>query len=208
METSFLIRGFLIGLSVAAAVGPMSVLCMQRTVHRGFFYGLVSGLGVATADGIYGCVAGFGLTVIATFLVNQQNWVRGIGGLFLIYLGCRTLLTRPAERAVAAKATSFVGAYVSTFLLTLTNPTTILSFVAIFAGIGVGGGQNSPLAALLVVGGVFLGSASWWFFLTGGISLLQAKFTSRWLLWINRLSGSVIALFGLLALLSLTELMK
>ncbi|HEU5230191.1 MAG TPA: LysE family transporter [Ktedonobacteraceae bacterium] len=205
MEMSFLIRGVLIGLSVAAAVGPMSVLCMQRTVHRGFFYGLVSGLGVATADGIYGCVAGFGLTVIATFLVNQQSWVRGIGGLFLIYLGCRTLLTRPAERAAAAaKTTSFVGAYVSTFLLTLTNPLTILSFVAIFAGIGVGGGQHSPLVALLVVGGVFLGSASWWFFLTGGISLLRAKFTYRWLLWINRLSGGVIALFGLLALLSLT----
>ena len=209
MEMSFFIRGILIGLSAAAAVGPMSVLCIQRTVHRGFFYGLVSGLGVATADGIYGCVAGFGLTVIATFLVNQQSWVRGIGGLFLIYLGCRTLLTTPAERAAAAaKTTSFVGAYVSTFLLTLTNPTTILSFVAIFAGIGVGGGQNSPLAALLVVGGVFLGSASWWFFLTGGISLLREKFTSRWLLWINRLSGCVIALFGLLALLSLTGLMK
>ncbi len=205
MDTGFFIRGLLIGLSVAAAVGPMSILCIQRTVHKGFFYGLVSGLGVATADGLYGSIAGFGLTVIATFLVNQQGWVRGIGGLFLIYLGCKTLLSRPAERAAAAaKATGFVGAYISTFLLTLTNPTTILSFVAIFAGIGVGGGQNSPLAALLVVGGVFLGSASWWFFLTGGISLLRGKFTYRWLLWINRLSGCIIALFGLLALLSLT----
>jgi threonine/homoserine/homoserine lactone efflux protein len=204
METSFLVRGLLIGLSVAAAVGPMSVLCMQRTMHKGFRYGLISGLGIATADGLYGCIAGFGLTVIATFLVNQQGWIRAIGGLFLAYLGCKTLLTKPAERAaVATDVTGFVGAYISTFLLTLTNPLTILSFVAIFAGLGVGGGKNSPLAALLVVCGVFLGSASWWFLLTGGISLLRRKFTSRWLLWINRISGGIIALFGLLALLSL-----
>lgn len=209
MDASFFIRGLLIGLSIAAAVGPMSVLCIQRTVHRGFFYGLISGLGVATADGLYGCIAGFGLTVIVTFLVNQQGWIRVIGGLFLIYLGCRTLLSGPAERsAVAAKATSFVSAYISTFLLTLTNPTTILSFVAIFAGIGVGDGQNSPLSALVVVSGVFLGSACWWLLLTGGISLLRSKFTYQWLLWINRLSGCIIALFGLLALISLTGLVQ
>ena len=208
MDTGIFVRGLLIGLSIAAVVGPMSVLCIQRTVHRGFSYGLVSGLGVATADGLYGCIAGFGLTVIATFLVNQQGWIRGLGGLFLIYLGCKTLLTRPAERAVAAaKATSFVSAYASTFLLTLTNPLTILSFAAIFAGIGVGG-QNSPLAALLVVAGVFLGSATWWLLLTGGISLLRGKFTYQWLLWINRLSGGIIAFFGLLALLSLTGLLR
>lgn len=208
MDTGIFVRGLLIGLSIAAVVGPMSVLCIQRTVHRGFSYGLVSGLGVATADGLYGCIAGFGLTVIATFLVNQQGWIRGLGGLFLIYLGCKTLLTRPAERAAAAaKATSFVSAYASTFLLTLTNPLTILSFAAIFAGIGVGG-QNSPLAALLVVAGVFLGSATWWLLLTGGISLLRGKFTYQWLLWINRLSGGIIAFFGLLALLSLTGLMR
>ncbi|HZO74904.1 MAG TPA: LysE family transporter [Ktedonobacteraceae bacterium] len=208
MNTGIFVRGLLIGLSIAAVVGPMSILCIQRTVHRGFSYGLVSGLGVATADGLYGCIAGFGLTVIATFLVNQQGWIRGLGGLFLLYLGCKTLLTRPAERvAAAAKATSFVSAYASTFLLTLTNPLTILSFAAIFAGIGVGG-QGAVLAALLVVAGVFLGSATWWLLLTGGISLLRGKFTYQWLLWINRLSGSIIAIFGLLALLSLTGLMK
>lgn len=182
MEMSFFVRGLLIGLSVAAAVGPMSILCIQRTLQRGFLYGLISGLGIATADGLYGCIAGFGLTVIASFLVSQQGWIRGIGGMFLIYLGCKMLLTKPAERAVASKATGFVGAYVSTFLLTLTNPLTILSFVAIFAGLGVGTGKNSPLAALLVVCGVFLGSAIWWCLLTGSINLFRSKFTPRWLL--------------------------
>lgn len=204
METSFLVRGLLIGLSVAATIGPMSMLCIQRTIHKGFPYGVVSGLGVATADALYGCIAGFGLTVIATFLVNQQSWIRGVGGLFLLYLGLKTLLTKPTERAaVVAKATNFVGAYVSTFLLTLTNPLTILSFAAIFAGIGVGGGKNSAFTALLVVCGVFLGSAIWWGLLTGGISLVREKFTPYWLLWIHRISGGIITLFGLLALLSL-----
>ncbi len=204
MAIGFLLRGLLIGLSVAAVVGPMSILCIQRTLQRGFLYGLISGLGVATADGLYGCIAGFGLTVIAGFLVHQQVWIRGIGGIFLIYLGIRSLLTPPAERAANAEnASSFIGAYASTLLLTLTNPLTILSFAAIFAGLGVGSGKNDLLSAFLVVCGVFLGSASWWFLLTGGISLLRGRFTPRWLYWINRISGGVIALFGLLALLSL-----
>ncbi len=203
METNLFLRGLLIGLSVAAAVGPMSVLCIQRTIRQGFFSGLVSGLGIATADGLYSCIAAFGLTAVVTFLVDQRGWIRVIGGLFLLYLGCKTFLTKPAERAaVAAKTTNFVGVYASTFLLTLTNPLTILSFAAIFAGIGVGAGRNSPLMAFLVVCGVFLGSALWWCLLTGSISLLRARFTPHWLLWINRISGCIIALFGLLALLS------
>jgi threonine/homoserine/homoserine lactone efflux protein len=206
MDVSFFVRGLLIGLSIAAAVGPMSVLCMQRTIYKGQRYGLVSGLGVATADGVYGCIAGFGLTIITTFLVNQQGWIYVIGGLFLVYLGSRTILTKPAERAATAQANGLPGAYVSTFLLTLTNPTTILSFVAIIAGIGVGGeggARNSYLSALLVVAGVFLGSALWWVFLTWVVSMLRTRLTARWLLWFNRISGCTLLLFGLVALLSL-----
>ena len=205
MDSSFFLRGLLIGLSIAATVGPMSVLCIQRTVQKGFRYGLISGLGIATADGLYGCIAGFGLTVISTFLVHQQAWIRGIGGLFLVYLGVKTLVTRPAERAAtttSTKAQSFVSAYASTFLLTLTNPLTILSFVAIFAGLGVGVEKNNVFSALLVVSGVFLGSSLWWILLTRGVSLLHGKITPLWLLWINRISGCIIAIFGLLALLS------
>ena len=204
METIFLLRGLLIGLSIAAVVGPMSVLCIQRTLHRGFFYGLISGFGIATADALYGSIAGFGLTVIASFLTHEQIWIRGVGGAFLIYLGIKSLLSPPAKRAASPlKAGSFVGAYVSTLLLTLTNPTTILSFAAIFAGLGVGSDHNDTMTALLVVTGVFLGSALWWLILTGAVHLLRDRFTSLWLLWINRLSGAVITLFGLFALLSL-----
>ena len=202
MDISFLIRGLIIGFSIAATVGPMCILCINRTLHKGQLYGLVSGLGIATADAVYGSIAGFGLTLITSFLVSQQMWIHLIGGLFLVYLGIKTTFTRPAERAAAAKANGFVAAYVSTFLLTLTNPLTILSFAAIFAGIGVGGASKSYLSATLVVCGVFLGSVSWWCILTSGISLLRKRFTARWLLWINRISGVIILLFGILALLS------
>ena len=203
MDVSLFMRSLLIGLSIAAVVGPMSILCIQRTLSKGYLYGVVSGLGVATADAVYGCIAGFGLTVIAAFLVSEQAWIRGIGGLFLTYLGLKAILTKPAEQAATAQANNFFGAYASTFLLTLTNPLTILSFAAIFAGIGVGGTGRSYLAATIVVLGVFLGSALWWFLLTGSISLLRGKFTPQWLLWINRISGGILTLFGFFALLSL-----
>jgi threonine/homoserine/homoserine lactone efflux protein len=183
----------------------MSVLCIQRTLRYGFRYGLVSGLGIATADALYGSIAGFGLTIIAAFLIQQQQWVRIIGGLFLLYLGLRTLFTQPAKQAANSKpvATGFVRAYLSTFLLTLTNPTTILSFAAIFAGIGVVGDKGSGGNALLVVAGVFLGSALWWCVLTGGIHWLRGRFTPGWMLWINRTSGLIITIFGILSLAGL-----
>ncbi len=203
MDGSFFVRGLLIGLSIAAAVGPMSILCIQRTLQRGQRYGLISGLGIATADAIYGCIAAFGLTLISNFFVSQQFWIRLIGGLFLVYLGIRTVLSKPAERAATAKASSFLSAYISTLLLTLTNPTTILSFVAIFAGIGVGGASKSYASAIIVVLGVFVGSVLWWCILTNIVNFFRGRFTNAWLLWINRVSGGIIAFFGVVALVSL-----
>src|SRR5258708_12473188 len=132
MDLSFFVRGLLIGFSIAATVGPMCILCMQRTLYKGQIYGLVSGLGIATADAVYGSIAAFGLTLITNFLVNQQGWVRLIGGLFLFYLGLKTVITKPAERAATAKANGYFGAYASTFLLTLPNPLPHLPFPPIF----------------------------------------------------------------------------
>ena len=205
MDLSFFIRGLLIGLSIAATVGPMSILCIQRTLNRGQLYGLVSGLGIATADGAYGSIAAFGLTLITNFLIHEQIWIRLIGGLFLMYLGVKTIFSKPPQRAAVlnTKTNSYLGAYASTFLLTLTNPLTILSFAAIFAGIGVGSASKSFFSAAAVVLGVFSGSTLWWIILTSGISLLRKKMNSHWLLWINRISGAIITLFGLVALLTL-----
>jgi threonine/homoserine/homoserine lactone efflux protein len=198
MDLPLLARGLLIGFSIAAPVGPIGVLCIRRTLAEGRAMGLATGLGAAAADAVYGAVAGFGLTLVSGFLVDQQRWLRLGGGLFLCYLGVRTLLGPPADRAAAAGGSSRLAAFASTFVLTLTNPTTILSFVAVFAGLGVGAGGLG--GAGLVVAGVFLGSAAWWLILSGGVSLLRARVGPGVLRWVNRLSGLVILAFGLLAL--------
>lgn len=178
------------------------MLCIRRTLADGCASGFASGLGAATADAIYGCIAGFGLTFISSFLVNQQTWLRLVGGVFLCYLGLNALLKKPAEQAASARVVGLVGAFASTFLLTLTNPITIISFVAIFAGLGLAGAGGSYLSASVLVLGVFLGSALWWLILSGGFGLFRSKFNPAGLRWVNRISGVIIAGFGLFALAS------
>jgi threonine/homoserine/homoserine lactone efflux protein len=200
MDTSLFFRGLVIGFSIAAPVGPIGVLCIRRTLADGQIAGLVSGLGAATADGMYGCVAGFGLTLISGVLIDQQMWLRLFGGLFLCYLGVKTLFSKPAEQAARASGSGLLSAYASTFLLTVTNPLTILSFAAIFAGLGLAGARGSYASALILVLGVFLGSALWWLFLSGGVGLFRDKFNRQGLLWVNRISGVMITAFGMVAL--------
>ena len=202
MDGSFFLRGLLIGFSIAAPVGPIGVLCIRRTLADGRASGIVSGLGAATADALYGCVAGFGLTVISNFLVSQQVWLRLVGGGFLCYLGLRTLLARPAVQAAAANGSGLFGSYASTFFLTLTNPMTIISFAAIFAGLGLAGTSGSYAAAGILVLGVFCGSAAWWLLLAGGVGLMREKINMGMLRWVNRFSGAIIIIFGVFALVS------
>jgi threonine/homoserine/homoserine lactone efflux protein len=203
VDIGFWIKGFVIGFSIAAPVGPIGVLCIRRTLAEGRTFGLVSGLGAATADAIYGCIAGFGLTFISTLLISQQTWFRIVGGLFLCYLGRKTLLSRPAEETVSAKGSGLIDAYASTFFLTLTNPMTILSFMAIFAGLGIASASGNYISASILVLGVFSGSAFWWLLLSGGVAVFKSKFNLRELKWVNRISGLIIILFGLYALLSI-----
>ena len=143
------------------------------------------------------------LTLISSLLVQQQSWLRLGGGLFLVYLGIKTLLARPAEESCQVNRSSLLGAYSSAFLLTLTNPMTILSFVAIFAGLGLAESAGSYASAAILVLGVFLGSALWWLLLSAGVGLLRAKFTPASLRWVNRISGAIMVAYGLTAILSL-----
>ena len=166
---------------------------------------MLTGLGAATADAVYGCIAGFGLIFISTVLVDQQMWLRFFGGLFLCYLGVKTFLAEPVEQVTSIKRHDLIGAYVSTFFLTLTNPMTILSFVAIFAGLGLASGGGGYISATVLVLGVFLGSALWWFILSGSVGVFRTRFHAHWMQWVNRISSMVIAGFGTLALLSLTS---
>jgi threonine/homoserine/homoserine lactone efflux protein len=199
MALNFLFKGVLIGFSIAAPVGPIGVLCIRRSLAEGRQIGLATGLGAATADAAYGAVAGFGLTVISDFLVGQRCWLGFLGGSFLCYLGIRTFMSKPSEKAVEARGSGLLSAYLSTFFLTITNPMTILSFVAVFAGFGLGASPNY-LSASALVAGVFIGSAIWWLLLSGGVALFRARVTDRWMQAINRLSGSVILAFGLYSL--------
>jgi threonine/homoserine/homoserine lactone efflux protein len=202
MDPSLLLQGLVIGFSIAAPVGPIGVLCISRTLAGGLISGLISGLGAATADAIYGCVAGFGLTFLSSFLIHQKMWLSIVGGLFLCYLGLRTFLAKPAEKASSAGSAGSIGAYASTFVLTLTNPMTILSFAAIFAGLGIGSVHKNYLSAAAMVLGVFTGSSLWWLILSIGVSTIRSKFNPQRLRWMNRVSGAVISGFGLLALMS------
>ncbi len=202
MDLSLLWRGMLIGFGIAAPVGPIGLLCIQRTLSGGRMAGLASGLGAASADALYGFVAAFGLTLVSRFLVEQRLWLGVAGGLFLLYLGWRTFAAPPAQSAAAAVPRSGLpGAYAGTFALTLTNPMTILSFVAIFAGAGLAEGGTNGEAALLVAG-VFAGSAAWWLLLSGGVSLARGRIEGRALRLVNRAAGILIMAFGLFALAS------
>lgn len=203
IDLSLFLRGLIIGFSIAAPVGPIGVLCIRRTLAEGRIVGLATSLGAASADALYGSIAGFGLTVVSTFLVGQQVWLRLVGGLFLCYLGARTFVSRPAKRPAVASESGLAGAYASTFVLTLTNPLTILSFAAVFAGLGAGAAGGGYAAALLVAG-VFCGSALWWLLLSGGVSLLRRQIDPSKMMLINRISGIIIAAFGGIALLSIT----
>ena len=200
---SIFLRGFLIGISIAAPVGPIGVLCIRRTLSEGNLSGFVSGLGAATADAFFGVIAGFGLTFISGFLVAQQNWLNFFGGIFLCYLGIRTSRSTPASDSAQAEGKGLLRNYLSIFILTLTNPMTILSFAAIFAGLGLANQPGDYLSAMTLVLGVFSGSALWWLVLSFGVSLFRERVTPQWMVWINRVSGLIVLTFGILALANL-----
>jgi threonine/homoserine/homoserine lactone efflux protein len=208
MNLSIFLQGLIIGFSIAAPVGPIGVLCIRRTLTEGRISGFVSGLGAATADAVYGSIAGFGLTFISTFLIEKSYWLRLIGGGFLLYLGVKTFLTRSKSMAESDDAkfqqVNLSRNYLSTFVLTLTNPLTIISFAAIFAGLGIGSSSSDNyLSAFILVIGVFLGSCSWWFLLSGGVGLFRQRFKPDSLIWVNRITGVIIFIFGIVAILSL-----
>jgi threonine/homoserine/homoserine lactone efflux protein len=202
MAYNFLVKGLVIGISIAAPVGPIGLLCIRRSLEQGLVAGLAAGLGAATADAAYGCVAGFGLTAISGFLLAHVMWLRLGGGATLCCLGARMILAQPAQREAQARAGGLLSAYVSALLLTLANPMTILSFVAIFAGFGLATSPSYTAAATLVAG-VFVGSGLWWLFLSSTVARMRHRVADSWMHTINRMSGGTIVAFGLYALSTL-----
>lgn len=195
-------QGALIGLAIAVPVGPIGLLTIQRTLNQGRAVGLATGLGAATADLVYGSIAAFGMTLISGFLMDNKIWFSLLGGLFLCYLGIRTFMTAPATTAATAQQGGVLRAYASSLFLTLTNPPTILFFLAIFAGLGLASQKNDYQAALSLIVGVFCGSALWWLGLSSGVSLLRTRFNLRTMGMMSKLAGVTIVGFGLFALWS------
>jgi threonine/homoserine/homoserine lactone efflux protein len=200
VDLSLIGRGVLIGVGIAAPVGPIGALCIARALRYGWRAGFVAGLGAATADACYGAIAAFGLTVVMSHLLDSLGVLRLLGGLYLCYLGLRTMRAAPATAAdtVAGSPTRMFAA---TFALTITNPLTIMSFAAIFAGVGVA--TNNSRDGIALVLGVFAGSALWWLALSSGVAAVRHRLTHRALRVINVLSGAIILGFGLMSLDSL-----
>lgn len=199
---ALLLKGLIIGFAIAAPVGPIGILCIQRSLHDGFKVGLMTGMGAALADGTYGLIAGFGLTAVSSLLIAHQFCIRVIGGLFLLYLGLKLIIKSVEERKSAGTSDrSPWHALGTTYLLTLTNPATILSFVAVFAGLGLGTTAPNFLQAIILVVGIVLGSAIWWLFLSGGVAfILHKRISTSFMRIINWISGGIILAFGLFAL--------
>jgi len=200
----FLVNGFVIGFSIAAPVGPIGLLCIQRTLARGRLSGFVTGLGAATADAVYASMGAFGLAFVATFLVQEQFWLRLIGGAFLIFLGVRIALRKAVETAgPAEKNQRLASDYGTTVALTLTNPSTIISFAAIFAGLGLANQKGDYSGAAILVAGVFAGSTAWWLVLSSVVSAVRHRLSPSRMRLVNLLSGALIVAFGVVVAVSL-----
>jgi threonine/homoserine/homoserine lactone efflux protein len=203
MDITTILKVIGIGFSIAAAVGPISLLCVQRTLQHGRGIGFASGLGIASADAIYGLIGGLGLTVITNFLVGHQPLLRLIGGVVLVFLGVKSFLVK-GEVQVAKERPHGVASYFratsSIFLLTLSNPMTIISFLAIYSGIGILDVDHDWIDAVAFSLAIFIGSSLWWLVLVSGVSQLRNRFEVSLLLQLNRISGAVIAGFGMIIL--------
>jgi threonine/homoserine/homoserine lactone efflux protein len=201
--SSLLLRGFALGFAVAASPGPIAFLCLRRTLLGGRLFGIVSGLGVATADGFYAAVASFWVAAVATAIASGRRPLAVIGGVVLILLGARILLERRRVETQAPAATrgGLAWAYASTLGLTITNPATILSFAALAATLGLGSG-GGPARPAVLVAGVIVGSASWWCLLALAASRLRNRMTPGWVRGISTFSGLAIAVLGMLAVYS------
>lgn len=196
------LKGILIGFAMAVPIGPIGIICIRRTLTEGRLRGLIIGLGAATADLIYGCIAAFGITFISDMLVSQRVWIRLVGGVFLLYLGVRIFRKLPANPDISVNSNGILKSYLSAFLLTLTNPLIIIVFIAVFAALGL---ENEAIifSGSALVLGVFVGSFLWFLSLSSGVMLFRKKMDMVGLKWANRVAGIIIIISGIIVMVSL-----
>jgi threonine/homoserine/homoserine lactone efflux protein len=195
------LRGLVIGFTIAAAVGPITLLVIRRTIAHGGRYGFASGLGVATADATYAAVAAFGLTAITSVLVSG-HWLLGIvGGTIIVIVGIRTIRSRPSGPAADAERPGLAGGFASIYALTMTNPLTIVLYAGVFAGVGLVAGSSFVDAGIVTLA-AWLGSTAWWVILCSVVAWARGRVSTTALLWVNRISGAALVLFGIAAIVS------
>lgn len=203
MGIEIFIQGIILGFSASVPLGPMGLICIQKTLNRGRLAGLVSGAGAAAADTFYAVIAAFGISFITDFIQKEQFTLRIIGSIILVLLGFKIFITNPAIqiRKQQGKKNNLIGDFVSIFFLTLSNPITVFFFGAVFASTGILKGENSFLELIEVVVGVFTGAMLWWLILTTVVNVFRSKFRLKRLWWINKITGAVIVIFGLVAII-------
>jgi len=195
-----ILKGIVLGFSIAAPVGPIGLLCINKTLKNGKLSGFLSGLGAASADMIYGAIAALGLTAISSVLLRYAFYIKLLGGLFLCYLGAKIFFSKESKKTKDEDSKGLLADYFSTFFLTITNPMTIISFTAIFAGMGIMSTNKAEIWEF--VAGVFLGSALWWLFLCFIAGYIGQKSDEKFIRIVNKISGLIIFAFGIWAVLT------
>jgi threonine/homoserine/homoserine lactone efflux protein len=196
MEYSLFVQGIIIGLTLAVPVGPLSLICIQRTVKEGRLHGIFSGMGVATADSFYAAVTFLGLTIISGFIITHQNLFRFLAGVVLILIGIRVFQSIPAAITAKTEHETYLKDYLSMVALAIANPLTLVFFLVILPGYSVAIHGTSSLSAAEFVAGVFFGSVVWWVMLCGSIGSVRSRISVANLGLINRVSGLLISFFG------------
>ena len=203
MWMELFIRGLGIGLMASILMGPIAVLCIQRTLSKNLKSGFASGIGIATADTIFASIAFFSLSIVMSFLQTHLNIIKIIGGICILWVGARIFLSNPAVqiRRNRAGKSDLWSDFISILFLTLANPVTILTFIALFATLGIKNEPSQSGHGVIMIIGVFMGATSWWLTLTFLINIFRNKFKLRHILWMNRVAGGIIMLLGLLTIL-------
>jgi len=205
MELSLFYKGIIIGFSASAPLGPIGVLCVQRTLSKGRLSGFVSGLGAAFADTIYATIAGLGLTMVITFIEEKQLFFEIAGVALLFFLGIKIFsanIVKQARKQKKQRNTLF-GDFISVAFLTISNPLALFLFVAVFAGLGLVVEKINFMSTISFIIGVYSGATLWWFILSTIVNKFRDRFRLRSLWWINKIAGTIIVLFGLFAIIGM-----